>query len=130
MSVDPALMAPVSSPMPPSESPSGNSATVSTPLDQIMLSLESLASGPYSKALFITIAVGCSLLVVNILVFAGTYYQHRTESDHHQKNRKTQHRVSHAIERPLAIDEHLFLRYIAFFNGDRVQPYGSRLSDE
>ncbi|XP_022647853.1 neuroligin-4, X-linked-like isoform X3 [Varroa destructor] len=89
---DPALMAPVSSPMPPSESPSGNSATVSTPLDQIMLSLESLASGPYSKALFITIAVGCSLLVVNILVFAGTYYQHRTESDHHQKNRKTQHR--------------------------------------
>ncbi|XP_028968529.1 neuroligin-1 [Galendromus occidentalis] len=51
-------------------------------VDHLPLSLESLASGPYSKALFITIAVGCSLLVVNLLVFVGTYYQHRTDSEY------------------------------------------------
>src|SRR5690606_21173127 len=32
-------------------------------------------SGGYSTALSVTIAVGCSLLILNVLVFAGVYYQ-------------------------------------------------------
>lgn len=31
--------------------------------------------GSYSTALSVTIAVGCSLLILNILIFAGVYYQ-------------------------------------------------------
>ena len=38
--------------------------------------------GIYSTALSVTIAVGCSLLILNIMIFAGVYYQrdkHRME---------------------------------------------------
>lgn len=31
--------------------------------------------GVYSTALSVTIAVGCSLLILNVLIFAGVYYQ-------------------------------------------------------
>lgn len=31
--------------------------------------------GIYSTALSVTIAVGCSLLILNVLIFAGVYYQ-------------------------------------------------------
>lgn len=30
---------------------------------------------PYSTALSVTIAIGCSLLILNVLIFAGVYYQ-------------------------------------------------------
>ena len=41
-----------------------------------------MQQGAYSTALSVTIAIGCSLLILNILIFAGVYYQrdkHRTE---------------------------------------------------
>lgn len=31
--------------------------------------------GSYSTALSVTIAIGCSLLILNVLVFAGVFYQ-------------------------------------------------------
>ena len=34
-----------------------------------------LQYGGYSTALSVTIAVGCSLLILNVLIFAGVYYQ-------------------------------------------------------
>lgn len=34
-----------------------------------------IGDGNYSTALMVTIAVGCSLLVLNMLIFAGVYYQ-------------------------------------------------------
>lgn len=41
-----------------------------------MASLESIPGyGAYSTALSVTIAIGCSLLILNVLIFAGVYYQ-------------------------------------------------------
>lgn len=34
-----------------------------------------MQQGAYSTALSVTIAIGCSLLVLNVLIFAGVYYQ-------------------------------------------------------
>lgn len=34
-----------------------------------------IQSGNYSTALSLTIAIGCSLLILNVLVFAGIFYQ-------------------------------------------------------
>ncbi|XP_032669486.1 neuroligin-4, Y-linked [Odontomachus brunneus] len=39
----------------------------------------------YSTALSVTIAIGCSLLVLNVLIFAGVYYQ-RDRSNHQHQN--------------------------------------------
>ncbi|XP_022659148.1 neuroligin-1-like isoform X2 [Varroa destructor] len=39
--------------------------------------LATLTSGPYSRPLLTVLVVGCSLLVVNLLVFVGTFCQHR-----------------------------------------------------
>ena len=36
----------------------------------------------YSTALSVTIAIGCSLLLLNILIFAGVYYQREKSRDH------------------------------------------------
>ncbi|XP_044580848.1 neuroligin-4, Y-linked isoform X1 [Cotesia glomerata] len=36
----------------------------------------------YSTALSVTIAIGCSLLILNVLIFAGVYYQ-RDKNQHH-----------------------------------------------
>ncbi|KAK9869520.1 hypothetical protein WA026_003274 [Henosepilachna vigintioctopunctata] len=38
-------------------------------------SLEAAGYAAYSTALSVTIAIGCSLLVLNVLIFAGVYYQ-------------------------------------------------------
>lgn len=40
-----------------------------------LASLEAAGYAAYSTALSVTIAIGCSLLVLNILIFAGVYYQ-------------------------------------------------------
>ncbi|KAL0281344.1 UNVERIFIED_CONTAM: hypothetical protein PYX00_002354 [Menopon gallinae] len=43
----------------------------------------------YSTALSVTIAIGCSLLIVNVLIFAGVYYQrdkNRLNRHHHHDN--------------------------------------------
>ncbi|XP_028968576.1 neuroligin-4, X-linked [Galendromus occidentalis] len=42
---------------------------------QFMSGLAGFPQGTYSTALGVTIAVGCSLLILNILIFAGVYYQ-------------------------------------------------------
>nr|CAD7443806.1 unnamed protein product [Timema bartmani] len=43
----------------------------------------------YSTALSVTIAIGCSLLVLNVLIFAGVYYQRdKTRLMHHQEGKK------------------------------------------
>ncbi|KAJ8870819.1 hypothetical protein PR048_027118 [Dryococelus australis] len=40
-----------------------------------LASLEAAGYAAYSSALSVTIAIGCSLLVLNVLIFAGVYYQ-------------------------------------------------------
>nr|CAD7457374.1 unnamed protein product [Timema tahoe] len=37
--------------------------------------LDSVGYAAYSTALSVTIAIGCSLLILNVLIFAGVYYQ-------------------------------------------------------
>ena len=39
----------------------------------------------YSTALSVTIAIGCSLLILNVLIFAGVYYQRDKYSYHNDK---------------------------------------------
>ncbi|XP_053972996.1 neuroligin-4, Y-linked [Hylaeus anthracinus] len=43
----------------------------------------------YSTALSVTIAIGCSLLILNVLIFAGVYYQ-RDKSSQHNCSKKRQ----------------------------------------
>ncbi|KAL6424369.1 hypothetical protein ACFW04_009865 [Cataglyphis niger] len=38
----------------------------------------------YSTALSVTIAIGCSLLILNVLIFAGVYYQRDKSNHQHQ----------------------------------------------
>lgn len=45
----------------------------------------------YSTALSVTIAIGCSLLIVNVLIFAGVYYQR-------DKNRLNRHHHHHRLD--------------------------------
>ncbi|GAB6028444.1 Carboxylesterase [Chamberlinius hualienensis] len=55
------------------------------------LQAEAIFHGSYSTALSVTIAVGCSLLILNVLIFAGIYYQrdkNRLEAKLHKKNYK------------------------------------------
>lgn len=40
-----------------------------------LASLEAAGYAAYSTALSVTIAIGCSLLILNVLIFAGVYYQ-------------------------------------------------------
>lgn len=50
-----------------------------------------LQYGGYSTALSVTIAVGCSLLILNVLIFAGVYYQRdktKLEAKLHKRNYK------------------------------------------
>lgn len=42
----------------------------------------------YSTALSVTIAVGCSLLLLNILIFVGVYYQRDKARDHMMRQPK------------------------------------------
>lgn len=50
----------------------------------------------YSTALSVTIAIGCSLLILNVLIFAGVYYQ-RDKTRHEVKSlqKQYQQRSSH-----------------------------------
>ncbi|XP_043471342.1 neuroligin-4, Y-linked-like [Leptopilina heterotoma] len=43
----------------------------------------------YSTALSVTIAIGCSLLILNVLIFAGVYYQ-RDKHTYHNEEKKFQ----------------------------------------
>ncbi|XP_034117843.2 neuroligin-1 isoform X1 [Drosophila albomicans] len=60
----------------------GNGGGVFAPTTLANASTDTLASGfeaagyaAYSTALSVTIAIGCSLLILNVLIFAGVYYQ-------------------------------------------------------
>ncbi|TGZ37468.1 hypothetical protein DBV15_10573 [Temnothorax longispinosus] len=45
----------------------------------------------YSTALSVTIAIGCSLLILNVLIFAGVYYQRdKSNHQHHGCSKKRQ----------------------------------------
>ena len=62
-----------------------------------MSGLAGFPQGTYSTALGVTIAVGCSLLILNILIFAGVYYQRdkgRGSSGKGKESHKVQVRVS------------------------------------
>lgn len=61
-----------------------------------LASLEAAGYAAYSTALSVTIAIGCSLLVLNILIFAGVYYQRdktrlevKSMQQHHQQQRNS-----------------------------------------
>ncbi|TMW53133.1 hypothetical protein DOY81_001861 [Sarcophaga bullata] len=43
--------------------------------DTLASGFESAGYAAYSTALSVTIAIGCSLLILNVLIFAGVYYQ-------------------------------------------------------
>lgn len=43
--------------------------------ENTLASLEAAGYAAYSTALSVTIAIGCSLLILNVLIFAGVYYQ-------------------------------------------------------
>ncbi|XP_043469223.1 neuroligin-4, X-linked [Leptopilina heterotoma] len=55
-----------------------------------LASLDAAGYAAYSTALSVTIAIGCSLLILNVLIFAGVYYQRdktRMEVKNLQKKR-------------------------------------------
>ncbi|XP_068086443.1 neuroligin-4, X-linked [Anabrus simplex] len=75
---------------------SGNSTS------DTLASLEAAGYAAYSTALSVTIAIGCSLLILNVLIFAGVYYQRdktrlevktlqqqqQQQQQHHHQNRQ------------------------------------------
>lgn len=55
---------------------SGSNTTSSASATDNAAGLEAAAGyAAYSTALSVTIAIGCSLLILNVLIFAGVYYQ-------------------------------------------------------
>ena len=76
-----------------SSNESMSSADVIAMNDRINLNNKSDLNGVtiganYSTALLVTIAIGCSLLILNMLIFAGVYYQLDKNSTLRQKNVK------------------------------------------
>ncbi|XP_038209305.1 neuroligin-4, Y-linked-like [Zerene cesonia] len=55
--------------------PSGRDLQTYNNSDNTLASLEAAGYAAYSTALSVTIAIGCSLLILNVLIFAGVYYQ-------------------------------------------------------
>ncbi|XP_072935526.1 neuroligin-4, Y-linked-like isoform X2 [Epargyreus clarus] len=55
--------------------PSGRDLQTLNATDSTLASLEAAGYAAYSTALSVTIAIGCSLLILNVLIFAGVYYQ-------------------------------------------------------
>lgn len=52
-----------------------NHQTMQNASSDTLASLEAAGYAAYSTALSVTIAIGCSLLILNVLIFAGVYYQ-------------------------------------------------------
>ncbi|XP_033221230.1 neuroligin-4, Y-linked [Belonocnema kinseyi] len=79
----------------PSESASGE--TAAQPEDGF---------AAYSTALSVTIAIGCSLLILNVLIFAGVYYQrdkhiYHTDSNKFQNNGQMPNNICGEIEKKI-----------------------------
>ncbi|KAG6442963.1 hypothetical protein O3G_MSEX002596 [Manduca sexta] len=66
--------------------PSGRDLQLLNNSDNSYANLEAAGYAAYSTALSVTIAIGCSLLILNVLIFAGVYYQ-RDKSRSRGKNR-------------------------------------------
>ncbi|XP_033220373.1 neuroligin-1 isoform X2 [Belonocnema kinseyi] len=49
--------------------------TIQNATTDTLASLDAAGYAAYSTALSVTIAIGCSLLILNVLIFAGVYYQ-------------------------------------------------------
>lgn len=60
---------------PSSSQPGGSTNSVIGKNSTNSMRVEAVQQGNYSTALSVTIAVGCSLLILNVLIFAGVYYQ-------------------------------------------------------
>lgn len=64
----------------------------------------------YSTALSVTIAIGCSLLILNVLIFAGVYYQ-RDKNQHHcpkkrQENGQMPNNICGELETKTSAERH------------------------
>ncbi|XP_053601645.1 neuroligin-4, Y-linked-like isoform X2 [Plodia interpunctella] len=55
--------------------PNGRDLQTVNATDNTLANLEAAGYAAYSTALSVTIAIGCSLLILNVLIFAGVYYQ-------------------------------------------------------
>ncbi|XP_031769947.2 neuroligin-4, Y-linked-like isoform X2 [Galleria mellonella] len=55
--------------------PNGRDLQTLNNTDNALANLEAAGYAAYSTALSVTIAIGCSLLILNVLIFAGVYYQ-------------------------------------------------------
>ncbi|KAG7304581.1 hypothetical protein JYU34_011542 [Plutella xylostella] len=55
--------------------PNGRDLQTVNSTDSSLAHLEAAGYAAYSTALSVTIAIGCSLLILNVLIFAGVYYQ-------------------------------------------------------
>ncbi|XP_011630094.2 neuroligin-2-like [Pogonomyrmex barbatus] len=55
--------------------PGTNLQNVHNASTDTLASLDAAGYAAYSTALSVTIAIGCSLLILNVLIFAGVYYQ-------------------------------------------------------
>ncbi|EEC17876.1 conserved hypothetical protein, partial [Ixodes scapularis] len=76
---------------PPGAAPGLEATPTSNPLNLSDSMMVLLQYGGYSTALSVTIAVGCSLLILNVLIFAGVYYQRdktKLEAKLHKRNYK------------------------------------------
>lgn len=65
-----AIASNVSGPVPTVSLASSGNATADS-----INGFEAAGYAAYSTALSVTIAIGCSLLILNVLIFAGVYYQ-------------------------------------------------------
>ncbi|KAJ0181477.1 hypothetical protein K1T71_003562 [Dendrolimus kikuchii] len=55
--------------------PNGRDLQTVNSTENALANLEAAGYAAYSTALSVTIAIGCSLLILNVLIFAGVYYQ-------------------------------------------------------
>ncbi|XP_073948977.1 neuroligin-4, Y-linked-like isoform X2 [Choristoneura fumiferana] len=55
--------------------PNGRDVQTLNTTENTLANLEAAGYAAYSTALSVTIAIGCSLLILNVLIFAGVYYQ-------------------------------------------------------
>ncbi|KAJ2944052.1 hypothetical protein O0L34_g8386 [Tuta absoluta] len=55
--------------------PNGRDLQTVNATENTLANLEAAGYAAYSTALSVTIAIGCSLLILNVLIFAGVYYQ-------------------------------------------------------
>lgn len=53
----------------------GSNVTSASSTDNMAVAEAAAGYAAYSTALSVTIAIGCSLLILNVLIFAGVYYQ-------------------------------------------------------